>query len=365
MSYPKSASTPTKPLSRVVSIVYCVTILIISWLCLRRCAYHNVSMNTSRRSYQVGNSIYISKASKIISKITSISGVFAMASNYEYDDVDDDEDDVLAEILAEEQREAEELEQLEAQMRELDELKSQQQRMKQNQHKHGPKGGMGGKKPMGSNKNKKFSSIEEDLMKKEAQAREAETNANAEAQAEINRRNAEEIAKQREAAFQAELKKAKDTKARKDLERRKAEDEKIVKRVLKNSKQDNHYAVLGFFRCKMGEINLGPFKICNLKDGQIKRAYRKMARLVHPDKNKDGRAGEAFDALEKSSAVLLDDQKRMDYDYNLKLRRKDTFQNGLELIDDLINSGVKVLQAMRLLLGPFSTPIVILLLLII
>jgi len=42
-----------------------------------------------------------------------------------------------------------------------------------------------------------------------------------------------------------------------------------------------------------------------------------MARLNNPDKNRAGRAGQAFDVLEKSSTILLDEKTRKEYDAKL------------------------------------------------
>jgi DNA repair exonuclease SbcCD ATPase subunit len=301
--------------------------------------------------------------------------VFASEENGDddNDDDDDDEHDYLAEILAEEQKEAEELAQLEAQMRELDELKAQQhqrqkqdQQTKQNQFGQMPPGGtMGGKKKMmPGGTNKKFQSIEEELRKKESEAQESKQEENKKNQEEAEKRKAEQIAQEREAAFQAEMERAKDEKTRKDLKRQKAKDAKIVSKILKNSTKGNHYAVLGL-RCQWGEIKIGPFKFCSPKNGEIKRAYRNMARLVHPDKNRDGRAGQAFDLLETSSSILLDEKTRKEYDQQLKVQRKHRVEKSFQMFDDTLNTIIRILSTMKAILGPFATPIIVLTALII
>lgn len=274
------------------------------------------------------------------------------------DDEQSHHDELLAEILAEEGREAEEMAHLEAQMKELDEMKAQQLKMKEQQQNQRKPGGM----PGGSNKG--FDKLEEELRRKEAAAQEMKKEANLKAREEAEKQKADKIAAQREAAFKAEVARAKDEKTRKDLERQKAKDAKIVNKILQNGNRGHHYAVLGL-KCQWGEFKIGPFKLCSIKNGEIKKAYRNMARLVHPDKNRDGRAEQAFDLLEKSSSLLLDEKKRKEYDAKLKIQRKESLQIILRTIDDTWNGVTKTFNTMKRILGPFATPIFILVALII
>lgn len=287
------------------------------------------------------------------------------------DSDDDKHDDYLAEILAEEEREAEELADLEAQMKELDEMKAQQEQMKRESNNRGGNMNMPpGKTKMSSSgaRNKNFDSIQEELLKKEAMSQEKKKEAyateHAQAKEESQRAKAEKIAREREAAFQAEIERAKDEKTKNDLKRQKAHDAKIVKKILNNGNKENYYAVLGM-RCQWGEIQVGPLKFCSVKNSEVKKAYRKMAKLVHPDKNRDGRAEQAFDLLEKSSSILLDEKQRKEYNAKLKLQRKNRFQMGVRTLDDTWNGLIKVLTTLRKVLGPFATPIFVLTALII
>eukprot|EP00979_Chaetoceros_neogracilis_P010056 scaffold2364_cov271-Chaetoceros_neogracile.AAC.5 len=269
------------------------------------------------------------------------------------------EDDYLAEILAEEQREAAELEKLETEMRELEELKAQQQQMHQNQQANKMKPGMKNKSIPGRG-NEHLGEIEEELRKKEAEEAELKRT---EQQAEIDaaeKIKSEQIARQREAVYQAELDKIQDENARKKLKRQKRRDGQIVKRVLRNSENERHYAVLGL-KCKWGKISLGPFSFCNVSPSDVKRAYRNIARSVHPDKNRDGRADEAFNALEKSAALLTDSSKKKDYDAKLRRQQKAAFSQSLGMLENAWNT----LRTVFKLLGPFATPVAILLALII
>lgn len=282
------------------------------------------------------------------------------------EDIDQDvEDEFLKEILAEEQREAEELAKLEAEMRELEALKAQHAQMHQNNpNKMKPGGGGGGKKTNmnmpGGATSAQFQQAEEQLRKKEAEAAEAKRLKNAKATEDMERKKAKEVAAKREAEYKAELERLQDEAARKALQRKKQRDGKMVRKIIRQSEKGRHYSVLGM-KCKWGEIKLGPLRICNVSQGDIKRAYRTAAKVVHPDKNRDGRAPEAFRALEKSAEVLMDSKLKKEYDAILMRQRKEMMDRWGAGIKNTIRTTYKIFK----LLGPFATPITILLALII
>eukprot|EP00804_Cyclotella_cryptica_P027834 CCRYP_009229-RA/>CCRYP_009229-RA protein AED:0.23 eAED:0.25 QI:0/-1/0/1/-1/1/1/0/122 len=62
--------------------------------------------------------------------------------------------------------------------------------------------------------------------------------------------------------------------------------------------------------------SFGPYVLFHTSTKEIKRRYRNLA-MVHPNKNRDGRAKESFQAIETSVAILMDEEKRKEYDRRL------------------------------------------------
>lgn len=75
------------------------------------------------------------------------------------------------------------------------------------------------------------------------------------------------------------------------------EQEEIVKRI---KKCKDYYEILGVSK--------------DATDSDIKKAYKKLALQMHPDKNKYPGAAEAFKAVGNAVAVLTDPEKRKQYD---------------------------------------------------
>jgi curved DNA-binding protein CbpA len=263
-------------------------------------------------------------------------------------------------------------------MRELEALKyqRQQQEKQQQQQQNGMyKNKMGYNTKPSSNippgsssttsNNQNLNQLENELLKKQAEMDEAKRQENIKSNEEAIQKKNEAIAKQREEAFEAELAKIRDENLKKKMQRQKQQDAKVVKRVLHNYAKGRHYAVLGFkIVCSMfGEMQvfgLPYLKLCSMNTSQIKSAYRQSAKLVHPDKNRDGHAAEAFDALEKSASLLLDPVKKKEYDLKLKRQRKELVHSFVTLIDSIRKSVVSFVDVARKVLGPFATPFLIL-----
>lgn len=90
---------------------------------------------------------------------------------------------------------------------------------------------------------------------------------------------------------------------RKNSDSRHAEPEyttEQIEAVRKVKKCKNYYEVLGVTK--------------EATDSEIKKAYKKLALLLHPDKNKAPGAADAFKAVGNAAAVLTDTEKRKSYD---------------------------------------------------
>lgn len=287
-----------------------------------------------------------------------------------------EDDDFLAEILAEEARQEEEHARLESEAREFEAMRARQPSAGSNMPGGGSKAKMGGNKMgnMGGGASKtmpkgaaaaSFSKLEEELKKKEAE----NASKKASQEEEEDAKEAEKIRLKREAAFEAELKKMNEEQ-RKAAQKQKAKDARVVQRILKASKAGKHYSVLGIRNL---ELQLGPFYVLNFSFGpivlfkvktkEIKRVYRNLARTVHPDKNKDGRAEEAFHALESSAEILTDDKKRADYDKKIISARRRRNKYAVESVFDASQKAMShimaTLRVTKRVLGPFSTPILV------
>jgi len=303
---------------------------------------------------------------------TSIPGnhkrIFCLAD----DSLEEEDDDFLAEILAEQAREEEELSRMEAEAREFDDMKARQPSggsgMPGSGGGGGPKmGNMGGGSrtmPKGAG-GANFSKLEEDLKKKEAE----NSSKTAAEDDEQTSQAAERIRLKREAAFEADLKKMNEEQ-RKKAQRQKKKDAKVVKRILNAHKAGRHYAVLGIrnFEVQLGpyyifNFSLGPLILFRVKTKDIKKVYRNLARTVHPDKNKDGRAEEAFHALETSATILTDEKQRSDYDKRIISTRRRRNKYAMESVVGVSQlawrRSVSSLRVAKRVLGPFSTPILV------
>lgn len=217
--------------------------------------------------------------------------------------------------------------------------------------------------------------LEEELQRRQEQQRYDEQQRLAEQQ----RRENERIQKEREALFEAELQRMSEEK-QKEAIRRKKKDGKIVRRVLKAAERGDHYGTLGIrnveFQIPSLTLKLGKwiwtfptFSLFRVSNKTIRRAYRNMALLVHPDKNRDGRAVQAFVAVENAASILGDERMRGDYDAGRLLLRKQRAQAARIMVG---NSAARVMKAtnrsvsvFRKVLGPFAFPVAIIGILII
>ncbi|XP_063810648.1 dnaJ homolog subfamily C member 8 isoform X3 [Pseudophryne corroboree] len=89
-------------------------------------------------------------------------------------------------------------------------------------------------------------------------------------------------------------------------------------------------------------FNLNPYEVLQLDpeatDEEIKKRFRQLSILVHPDKNQDDpeRAQKAFEAVDKAYKRLLDTEQ--------KKRALDVIQAGLEYIEHIVKEKKKQLK---------------------
>ena len=189
------------------------------------------------------------------------------------------------------------------------------------------------------------------------------------------REAADKIQRERDAQFEAELSRMSEEK-QKAAKLQKRKDAKVVKRVLKAAKHGDHYGVLGLRNMKLAipsrsislnskvKFTIPGFELFQITASKIKRAYRSRAVATHPDKNRDGRANEAFIAVENSASVLSDEKQRKKYDEEVRARRLLQRQkvsgkagDAMGLVLGCMRKGFAIFRSV---LGPFAFPVLIL-----
>jgi hypothetical protein len=141
------------------------------------------------------------------------------------------------------------------------------------------------------------------------------------------------IQEEREAAFEAKLAKLNEAERRKEKQKKKS-DAKIVKKVLKAAQSENPYAILGltnweihiperFIRWGKLSVRIPSMVLFRIPSKAIRKKYRVLATKVHPDKNRDGRATEAFIAVENAVSTLSDETERAHLDSIIMKSRQD------------------------------------------
>mmetsp|Transcript_31190 Transcript_31190/g.75388 ORF Transcript_31190/g.75388 Transcript_31190/m.75388 type:complete len:176 (+) Transcript_31190:592-1119(+) len=164
---------------------------------------------------------------------------------------------------------------------------------------------------------------------------------------------------------------------RKAALRQKRKDKRRVQAVLKAAKHNDLYGVLGLknwtlktkeVRFKIPGIPWGGLVIPSITikettDKDIRRSFRTMSKLVHPDKNRDGHATEAFIAVEEAAAVLGDPTQRAAYDDERKKQRSEQLDSGKHAVTTTVRSfwnvGTQTIKTTKTVLGPFATPVFI------
>ncbi len=114
-------------------------------------------------------------------------------------------------------------------------------------------------------------------------------------------------------------------------------------KMMQNIRSKNYYEILGVER--------------NASDNEIKKAYRSLAKLYHPDINKSKNAEENFNKVFEAYQLLSDKLKRRDYDKELEEQEaaNDLHEEYFYTIsiDDYMN-GWKPLRNLKQFLKSFS-----------
>jgi DnaJ domain len=212
------------------------------------------------------------------------------------------------------------------------------------------------------------------------------------------------IQHEREAALERELQTAATAQQKKLLQKQRRQDHAVVANVCRASQRGDLYAVLGLRNWQFLEfggwcwnMNILPiwfwprrfrrrnssnnnnmnmnmnkdkciirfptWQVLRISSQRIRRAYRARALRVHPDKNRDARAPEAFVAVEEAASVLTNEAARKDYDASVNRAREQRLLHWQHRVQQLVQVTSRmvhgILIAMRKVLGPFTVPILI------
>ena len=189
----------------------------------------------------------------------------------------------------------------------------------------------------------------------------------------VAREESDRIAKAREEAFEAELRKMNEEQQKAAM-RQKRRDAKIVKSVLKSAKSNKLYSVLGIRNWKLRiparefsifkhNVTIPGMSLKETSSKDIRKAYRVRALAVHPDKNRDGNAEEAFVAVENAASILSDEKMRATYDEEIRLlvqqRNREIQRQVIAAIDSARQVFSQTVSVFRFVFGPFATPVLI------
>lgn len=141
--------------------------------------------------------------------------------------------------------------------------------------------------------------------------------------------------RRREEAWEREVK-AMNGDAAKVARAKKRGDKKVIDKVLRAHKRQDLYAVLGIEPKWWQVWTLLLDNTRGVTAKQVKLAYRTMAKRIHPDKNRDARAEDAFDALQEAHEVLADGEAKRAYDRRRENARRNSRDDRLSVLVDSV-----------------------------
>jgi hypothetical protein len=204
------------------------------------------------------------------------------------------------------------------------------------------------------------SSLEAELSKAKASTESAQRQKKQQAQQRLDEEEEQRKAarrERRERDWEAELKRM-DKQSRKAAQTRRKQDKRIIDRVLKASKNDDLYAVLGIEKKWWKFWTAFVDTDYSVSSKQVKLAYRTQAKRIHPDKNKDARAEDAFDALQEAHEILGNDATKKEYDRRISKQRRnsrdDALSKTVDVVQGVCSRTSSVVGSVSRVLGPFA-----------
>jgi len=186
---------------------------------------------------------------------------------------------------------------------------------------------------------------------------------------EHERRDRERKREERDLEFETNLN-VMDEQQRKIAKAQKRQDDKVVERVLRASATGDLYGVLGLrnfeFTIRSGTIGnkkkvigweIPTISFFRITEKAIRQAYREQAKRVHPDRNHDGRAEEAFMTVENAAAILCNEESRNEYDHTRRMSLQMRRTKQIESVRKVVAKSSRRLSSVKKAFGPFAVPV--------
>lgn len=180
----------------------------------------------------------------------------------------------------------------------------------------------------------------------------------------------------REAADRARQQQQQHQKEQQRERKRRRRDAREVRRILRAAARGDWYGVLGLWNWDVrvpGRIigfqgrewlRLPEFCLFRPSTQDVRKAYRRRSVGVHPDRNRDAQAPEAFRALEEAAALLSDESQRAFYDAQIRserIRRRDAAMGAtIRTVASAAGLVSRTASVARNTLGPFAVPALVL-----
>jgi len=174
----------------------------------------------------------------------------------------------------------------------------------------------------------------------------------AEREREVEEERKRKVREARDRKFEDDLKRM-DKQQRDKARRKRKDDAKVINKIL-NAGEDL-YSIMGIKGTWWNPLS----NPTSISQSGVKKRYRNLARKIHPDKNRDSGAEEAFDIVQDAYEVLSDKMKKREYDRKRERMRVNKREERKEMVNEgagkVWGTARVVCKVVSTVLGPAST----------